>query len=334
MVAMAIIIVATGALMMLLMDKPQITPWLSLGMGLLIFILAYIAHRVSGADGNPFNGLTLGGFKWIFLVWLGGLFFGVLSVGIALGLGFVGIDMDMNWFLAMTAEQASQGGKTVTVADMTAMKGFLQIGSLIGSAIGPFFLAGLISMSYFALFGWLSRRLLVRGLPYTMGVLVAFGALSTLTTVFMPNPMVEETNYVLAIPISILYGVLITAITYWLFLMSNSAVIPALAVATFSAGIEACKLYYADPQPYLVPSMGAADLLVLLLVALALWMIKVPGTKQMEVAAVAFDGTSLNSAQLAALESGSSMQAVIEGQAAPADAQDEAYIAPPPDAEG
>jgi hypothetical protein len=54
----------------------------------------------------------------------------------------------------------------------------------------------------------------------------------------------------------------------------------------------------------------------------------------MEVAAVAFDGTSLNSAQLAALESGSSMQAVIEGQAAPAAANDETYIAPPPDAEG
>jgi hypothetical protein len=330
MTAYAVVILASGGLVYMFSDNPQVAPFILLGMLVLVFALPYIAHGQSGAVGNPFNGLVLGSFKHIFLVWLLGILLGGLAIGIAVGLGFTGIDPDMNNFLAFTAEQASKGGQTVTVEQMRSSKIVFEIMGAMGVLIGPFFLAAMISMSFFAVYGWLGRRLLVRGLPYTFMVLAGFGLLSSMASGLMANPMYETHNPMLALPLAAVYGVLVTAVGLWLFLVSNSAVVPALALAAFSGIMDAAKMYFADAQQYMVPPMGLSDILVLLIVAMALWMSRVPGTKHMEVAAVAFDGTSLNSAQLASLESGSSVHAVLAGDSAASAGNDDTHIAPPP----
>ncbi len=329
----AVLIAANAAVYILAADNPTAGQLSGLGLAVLVFVLAFVAHRTSDAIGNPFNGLVLGSFKHIFLVWLGGLLLGFLSVGIAIGLGFVSIDPDMNYFLQMSAEQASKGGRAVSAADLAPMKVFFQIMALAGALVGPFLTAAFISLAFYPVYGWLGRRLLVRGLPYTFMVLGAYGTIGTMIAAFAPNPMIEEPNLALALPITALYGLGLTAVCLWLFLVSNSAVVPALAFAAFNGAFGACQLYYADPAAHMVPPMGAADLVVLLLVAVGLWLIKVPETKHMEVAAVGFDGSSLTSAQVAELDArsrthSSEYDSIGEAstEASPPDAP-----APPPD---
>lgn len=300
MVVYAILIIASGVLYALSGDNPTLAQVAGIGMGVLVFGLAFLAHRASGAIGNPFNGLEFGKVKHIIIVWLGGLLLGALAVGIAIGLGFVKIDPQMNLFLAMSAEQASRGGNTVSAEQLSGMKVFFQVISIVGAVIGPFLATAFICLAYFPVYGWLGRRLLVKGLPYTFAILAAYGMVGTAIAVLAPNPMVPEPNLAIGIPIAAAYGIALTAVSLWLFLVSNSVIVPALAFASFSAAFGAFQLYYAQPATHMVPPMGVADLIVLVVVAIALWLFGVPKTEHMEVAAVSFDGQSLTSEQLAA----------------------------------
>ena len=300
--AYAVLILVTAGLTIAFSDNASVAPFFSLGMGILVFGLAFVCHRVSGSVGNPFNGLVLGGFGPLALAWIGGILAGLLSVGLAIGLGFVQIDPDMNMFLAMSAEQASKGGNAVSMDQMKAAKGFIEIATLVGAVIGPFFLAPLISLSFFPVYGWWGRRLLTGGLSKAFFVLAVFGAVGTLVSIFIPNPMFDERNLALAIPIGMIYGVALTAVSLWLFLMTNSVIVPSLAFASMNGIFQATAMYYANPQAHMIPAIGAADLIVLVIIAVAMWSFKVPDWKRMEVAGVAFDGTSLTSAQIEQLE--------------------------------
>ncbi|MCB1187340.1 hypothetical protein KDL29_09265 [bacterium] len=319
MVGYAALMLGSAAAYILAGDNTTVVQLAGIGMAVLVFVLGFIAHRVSGAIGNPFNGLVMGKPLQVIAVWLGGILLGLLAVGLAVGLGFVQIDPEMGWFLQMSAEQASKQGNAVSASQLAGMKVVFQVMSIVGALIGPFFAAGIISLAFFPVYGWLGRRLLVKGLPHAFMVLGAFGIVGTAIGAFAPNPMIPEPNLALAIPLAALYGLALTAVCIWLFLMTNSAVVPALAFASFTSAFGACQLYYGDPQAHMVPPMGLADLIVLVIVAIGMWLTKVPGHKHMEVAAVAFDGTSLTSEQVSQIEAGrsASPQAAPQMQAEP-----------------
>ena len=318
-----LLIIASGAAFFFSGDKPQIGQYAGMGMGVLVFGLGYLAHRISGAVGNPFNGLELGKFKWLFLSWLGGLLGGLAAIGVALGLSFVKLDPDMTWFLTFVAEQTAKSGQNLPESAMGTMKLVYQVISIASPLVGAPFFAAIMSLAFFPVYGWLARRLLSKGLLQMLSIMCVLGGLSTMASAFMKNPMYETHNLALALPIAFVYGVLLTASLLWLFLMSNSVIVPCLAYATFSAVVGSCQFYFADPVAHMVPPTGFSDLLVMMLVAMILWLTKVPDASRMEVAGVAFDGTSLNSQQMELL-------AATAGQAAGV-ATPDMPISPAPD---
>ncbi|MEZ5337382.1 MAG: hypothetical protein R3F46_03880 [bacterium] len=318
----AVLLVAVLGAAIALPDKPEVAQYAAGAMGLVMFAMAYIAHRASEAVGNPFNGLVWGSFGTQFKVFIGAVVVAVLAVGIAVGLGFTSIDPDMGWFVESVRSMSAEKGQPLPDNAIPMMLNIWRFSSYLGPVFGAPFLAALFVLSFLPVYGWLGRRLLTKGLPTTLAVMAGFGLLSSLSGAFVKNPMFETHNPALAIPVSAVYGVALTLVLFWLFLSSNSAVVPAYFLAVYSSVVGSAQFYFSDPQAHMVPPTGLADMIVLVILAAGLWLYKVPDWKRMEVAGVSFDGTSLTSGQLEQLEAGRSARSSGEPdpQAAPTEA--------------
>jgi hypothetical protein len=174
------------------------------------------------------------------------------------------------------------------------MGGALLLGPWIGGAMG--------CLQTFAILGWFGRRLLAMGRGVTVGVLIVVTGLSSAAgglMLQMQNPDITPAMGVLMLA---LMGIASIVVQLWLFLKTRSAVIPALAYATFTSGLAASQPFLADASPLLAPPNGLVASIVLLLIGVALWLMHDPGGDDLAVAAVAYDGTPLTPIQVERLE--------------------------------
>lgn len=275
---------------------------LMLPMLVLPLIMAYIAHRVSGALGNPFRGLTWGHTSWYFAAWLLALLGAALVLIASLGLSLVALDLEMSAFVRMTAEAAREQGTAVP----EGQQGFLKITGMVTAfaapTLGAWFGGAIGCLSTFPWFGWFARRMLVYGRSTTLWTLAVLFGLVGLTGGVAPNPLLE--GYALPLKLLVM-GLLAFATTpalLWIFLRTRSAVIPALAQAAYTTAFQGAQPILDVASPLLAPPTGVITALGALVIGIGLWVWKDPGGADLAVAAVAFDGTPLTPEELKTLE--------------------------------
>jgi hypothetical protein len=261
------------------------------------FIMAYVCHKMSGAEGNPFRGLTWGG-AGIGLAYLYGLLLGLLTLAAAIGLGLMGIDFGMGDYIDMI--KASSEQEIPAEAER-----FLSIGGwgtvIGGPTLGAFFGAGIACLATLPLYGWLGRRLLARGRGVMIGTLIVMALATGWVQAMVPNPMAEEVPLWIRAALGSCMGAIGIVIGSWLFLRYRSAFVPALFAATFNGVLAAGMVVSSDAHPVLAPPGGVAVALAMLVFGAALWILKDPGGNELALAAVAPDGTALTPEQLTAL---------------------------------
>lgn len=287
------------------------------------FVMAFIGHRMTGAIGNPFRGLVWGQGNWWLLVLVAGFLAAGLTLIIGLGLKLMLWDPSMGDYIQMMQDMMREQGqelppeavKFLPLQGWFTMGGALLLGPWIGGAMG--------CLQTFAILGWFGRRLLAMGRGITVGVLIVVTGLSSAAgglMLQMQNPDITPTMGVLILA---LMGIASIVVQLWLFLKTRSAVIPALAYATFSSGLAASQPFLADASPLLAPPNGLVASIVLLLLGVALWLMHDPGGDDLAVAAVAYDGTPLTPAQVARLEAEEQAFAEQEQPMPPLDSPDE-----------
>jgi hypothetical protein len=265
-------------------------------------IMAYVAHRFTGAVGNPFRGLVWGNTSWYFAAWLLGLLCGGVVVVIALGLKFAGWDMTMRDYIAFVVAQSEQSGGSIP----ESARGALSIGGWVTAFGAPTFgawLGGAVGcLSTFPWFGWFYRRLLVYGRGVALWVLLILTALAGASAGLIENPQFGNTSIALRVAVMAFGSLAAVPAVLWIFLRTRSAVVPALAQASYSAALAASMPFLSDSNPVLAPPAGAVVGIGVLLVGMALWLWKDPGGKELAVAAVAYDGTPLTPEDVAGLK--------------------------------
>lgn len=263
------------------------------------FLMAYVAHRVTGATGNPFRGLVWGNTSWYFAAWLLGLLAGLLVIVVTFGLKLATFDLAMTDYIAMVISAAEKRGQPMP----SAATGALSIGGWVTLAIaptlGPWFGAAMGSLSTLPWFGWFGRRLLVWGRSSTTLWLMLLFMLSSVAGGFVENPAMGEMPLWLRLVLMAVQGFALVPAMLWVFLRTRSAVITALAQASYQAAFAAVMPIMSDANVLFAPSAGLLVALGALLAGIALWVWKDPGGKDLAVAGVAFDGTPLTPEQLA-----------------------------------
>lgn len=263
------------------------------------FFLAYVGQHLSGGVGNPFRGLVWGGGGWIILIWVLGLVAAGAAVLIGLGLGWQSWDPGMSSFIELQIKQAgsdipaSQQGMLKIAGYVTAFTS-PTIGVLIGAALG--------CLSTFPWYGWFLRRLLVLG--RTRGVLIttALIFISGLAGGLVANPTMGDVPVIGKILLIGTMTVCLVPASVWIFLKSKSAVLPALAQAAFSGGLQGIMPFLSGGEPWLVAPAGVIVSAVALGAGLALWIWQDPGGQDLAVAGTGFDGSPLTPEQLAQME--------------------------------
>jgi hypothetical protein len=264
-------------------------------------VMTYVAHRATGATGNPFRGLSWGHTSWYFLTWLGAIALGLVAAGLVVGLGMATLDPNMTDYKTMFAEQAAQGGGGgQDVSGIASIMGYVTLGA--GPTIGALFLTLLVCLSTFPWLGWLYRRLLVRGVAAATITLALLWALGSAVGGVAENPQFGELPVGLRIALSAVAGAASVPALVWIFLRTRSAVLPALATATYSSALGAVFVVMSDVHPLLAGQLGLVPSALQLLAGIALWVWKDASAPDLAVAAVASDGTPLTPEQLAALQ--------------------------------
>jgi len=277
------------------------------------FVMAYISHRISGAIGNPFKGLVWGHTSWYFLIWVVGLIAGSFVVLIALVLGAIAWDPTMSAFVQASVEQAESQGQDIP----SQARGFIRVTGYImafgAPSLGPWFGAAVGCLGTFGWLGWFGRRLLVRGRATAIWTLLILWALSGMAGGFLENPQFGDASLVFRLIATGALSAALTPAVLWLFFITRSAVLPALAQASFQAGMAALVPFQKSLNDMLAPPVGLLVPIVALCLGIALWIIKDPGGKELAIAAVAYDGTPLTPAQVKALEEDADIHQVAAG---------------------
>lgn len=298
------VVMAVGAPLMA-NPKTQTVGGLVLGISILIpFTMAFLAQRASGSPGSPFKGLVWGPTPYYFLCWLGGIAVGLVAAALTLGLGLGRFDPEMTDYIEMAKGQAEEKGTEVPKEAESGIKIVGMVTAVAGPTIGPWFLAAFICLGTFPWLGFLYRRLMVYGKVKAMLMLALVWLVIGAAGGLIKNPMAEE----LSMPVRMLLNGAMTAavapVVVWLFLRTGSAVIPALAQASYQGLLSACTAVFSDVNMLLGVPMGVVAILSVLMTGIALWIWKDPGGEQLEVAAVASDGTPLTRRQVEALSTG------------------------------
>lgn len=266
-------------------------------------IAAFIAHRASGAVGNPFRGLVWGGGGWIFGVWLLGLLAALVTAAVSVGLNLQVIDFEMRDYIQFVVEQQEAAGRAVPAGSQPALKigGWATLGGV--PLIGIWFMAAMFCLGTFPWLGWLGRRLQVHGKAAAGWALAALFFITGMVGGLLENPIWADTGVVLRMLAMGLFSAAMTPAMWWLFLRTRSAVVPAVAQAGYMSMLQGLiPIMTASGQPLLTPPQGVIVSLVALFAGVALWIWKDPGGKDLAVAAVAHDGTPLTPEMLEHLE--------------------------------
>lgn len=294
-------------------------------------LAAFIAHRMSGAIGNPFGGLVWGPGGWFFGLWILGLIAGLLVVVLSLGTNVQSLDLEMSEFVRYTAEQSAEQGRAVP----EGQRGSLKIGGWIlalgAPTFGVWFLAVIICLSTFPWLGWFGRRVLVHGRQTTIFALIGMFALTGASGGLLENPQMGDASLILRMIVAAVLAAASVPALLWIFLKTRSAVIPAVAHASFSMGLAASMPFLAGGNPIIAPPQGLLVSAVALMVGVALWVWKDPGGEDLAVAGVAHDGSPLTPAALAQLRKEETAAPVGAASPAPPTEPDAGVDSPPAD---
>lgn len=289
---------------------------------------AFIAHRVTGAIGNPFRGLLWGHGGWFFGLWGLGLVAGLLVAVVSLGLSLQSYDPEMTDFVRFAVEQSAEGGNAVPESQQGMFKIVGWITALGSPTVFVWFMAALLCLSTFPWLGWFGRRVLVHGRQSAVIALLVLYALTGAAGGLMENPQLGDAGVVLRLIVVGVFGMSSVPALLWIFLRTRSAVLPALAHASYTMALAAAMPFLAGGNPILVPPQGLLVSAVALLLGIALWIWKDPGGAELAVAGVAHDGTPLTPEALAQLEADERVPAAqARGDLPPAP---EAGLPPPP----
>jgi hypothetical protein len=294
--------VVIGALLALLPEKQQqYGGFLMMLLMPLPIVMAYIAHRTSGAPGNPFRGLVWGPASLYFLLWIAMVLLAVFAAFLNAGLGFAGFDPAMGDYTEMFAEQAAQGSGGSAPEGIEGMARIIGYSTMFaGPTIGAAFLTAAMCLATFPWLGWLYRRLLVQGTAGATVTLALLWALTSASAGLVDNPATDELSVPVRAGLSFLSTLLAVPAMSWLFLRTRSAVLPALAYSSYSTALGALAVVQSDVNQLLASQLGLVPLSVFGLAGIALWIWKDPGGRDLAVAAVAVDGTPLTPEQVSA----------------------------------
>jgi hypothetical protein len=253
---------------------------------------------------NPYRGLVWGPTGAYWLLCFIGLAAAAAVLGAQWALGLFQLDPEMGGYIALNHEMAlEQSGKDPgTAADgmfkiigMCTAAGSLLLGPWLGAAFG--------SLGTFPQYGWLGRRLLVRGRATAVSVLMLVGAAGGAAAGLMQNPQFKDTPQWALLLLYALVGAAPVPAALWALLRYRSAVLPAMLTSAYASGMTAAMPYMSDYSMWLSgPSAGLAGNVGLIVLGIALWVWQDPGGADMAVSAVANDGTPLTPEQFAAAQ--------------------------------
>jgi hypothetical protein len=296
-----------GVALAMLQDKlGQFAGLIMLPIVIVPIVMAYVGHTVSGAPGNPFRGLVWGQTWWYFATWILGLLVAGLALLITFGLGAAGIDMTFSDYLRAVTEQAAKNsGQELPAAAMQTMSITAWATLISAPTIGAWIGGAVACLGSFAWLGWFTRRMLVYGRGTAVWTLIALYAATSTIGAISQNPMDQGWDalpLIARMSLMALAGMSAVPALLWLFFRTRSAVLPALAQASYQATFAGAMVLMSDRVSWLAPPNGLLAALGALLVGIALWVWKDPGGMDLAVAAVAIDGTPLTPEQVKALQ--------------------------------
>ena len=277
----------------------QFAGLLAMPMVVIPFIMAFIAHRITRATGNPFRGLGWGNTSWYFATWILGLLAGAIIIAITLGIGLAGFDASMGDYIDMIKTQSEARGQPIPAEAESALSITGYATAIAGPLIGPWLGALMGCLSVFPWFGWFGRRLLVYGRQQTVLILMLLFGLSSIAGGLVENPAWIDTSVTMRMVVTAIAGLAMVPAMLWIFLRTRSAVVTSLAQASYTSAFAGIMPFMSGANPIFAPPGGLIVAFGSLLVGIALWVWKDPGGKDLAVAAVAFDGTPLTPEQLA-----------------------------------
>jgi hypothetical protein len=268
-------------------------------------VLAYVGHRASGATGNPFKGLVWGNTSWYFLTWIGGLLVSAIAIAAGIGLGFNRLDPGMASYVDMMASQAAQNSGGASEAELaTGMRLMGYITAFSAPTILPWIGAAIGSIGTFPWYGWFFRRAQVGGRANAVMIVMALSLVTAVVGGFADNPMMADSPLWVQLTVNAFAGMALVPAVAWVFLRTRSAVIPALAIASYQNGLAAATPFLSIEQPLFASPGGLVVSAVALAAGIGLWVWKDPGGEDLAVAAVAHDGTPLTPEQAMRLDEG------------------------------
>lgn len=249
-------------------------------------IMALICNKIERNPFGPFSGLQWGNTSWYFLTWILALLAGFGAIIVSLGLGAMGFDPQMGDYIAgVQAMTKEQSGQDMPEQALSFMLVFNKIASYCLPTIAVPFTAALACLSTFPWYGWLGRRLLARGRgPLVLSLAVIFMLMSSIGGL-VPAPAFSggELPTMQRVIAAMLTGVSTLPAGLWIFLRTRSAVLPAVAAASWQGTLGLATFYGSGVNFFLAPPNGLLSAAVALCAGIALWVWKDPGGDEMAV---------------------------------------------------
>lgn len=263
--------------------------YLAMPMVVIPFVMAYICNRMEGNPKGPFAGLTWGNTSWYFSAWALALVAGLAALFLSLGLGLMGLDPAMGDYMASVQDMMKEQGQELPESALGIMKVTYQITSFSLPTIAVPFSAAVLCLSTLPWLGWFGRRLLAGGRSRMLTGLALMYLVTSTMGAFVPIPAFSGGELPLSqrLVVSMLGGISALLATVWIFLRTRSAVLPAIAAATWQGTLGLATFYGSDVNHFLSAPSGIIPSAVAICAGIALWVWKEPGGEGMAIQAAA-----------------------------------------------
>jgi hypothetical protein len=213
------------------------------------------------------------------------LLIGLATILLGVGLGAMNFDPEMGGYIAVVQKMMEEKGQPLPAEAMGMMKMSYMIVSFCLATIAVPFSAAVLCLSTLPWLGWLGRRLLAKGRPaffLTLGLIFFFvGSINGL----VPAPEFAGGGLPTAqrMLLGALASVAFLPISAWFLLRTRSAVIPAIAAATWNGVLGLATFYGTDVNYFISAPTGLLVSGVAFFAGIALWIWKDPGGDDMAI---------------------------------------------------